>query len=161
MAFDGFIKIGEIKGESTDAKHTGWIEILDCGLDILQNISTTVSSAGGATAERADFSDFRFTKLLDLSSPELALACASGKHLDTITIELCRAGTEKIKFMEFKFSNSIIRSIKLNAAGDFPTETVCIHFAKVQWCYTQQNRAGGQALGKVATGWDRERNCAA
>ncbi|MFZ1986439.1 MAG: type VI secretion system tube protein Hcp [Desulfatitalea sp.] len=160
MAFDGFIKIGEIQGESSDAKHTGWIEILDCNMGILQNISTTNSSCGGATAERADFSDFRFTKLLDKSTPELALACAQGKSFDTITIELCRAGTEKIKFMEFKFTNCIIRSIRLNAAGDFPAETIAIHYGKVQWCYTQQSRAGGQACGNVATGWNREKNCA-
>jgi type VI secretion system secreted protein Hcp len=28
MAFDGFMKIDGIPGESTDAKHNGWIEIL-------------------------------------------------------------------------------------------------------------------------------------
>ena len=50
MAFDGFIKFDDIEGECSDAKHPAWIEITDCGMEILQNISTTVSSAGGATA---------------------------------------------------------------------------------------------------------------
>ena len=45
MAFDGFIKFKEIDGESSDAKHAGWIEISECNLQILQNISTTASSA--------------------------------------------------------------------------------------------------------------------
>ena len=29
MAFDGFIKFSTIEGESTDAQHSGWIEITD------------------------------------------------------------------------------------------------------------------------------------
>jgi type VI secretion system secreted protein Hcp len=99
MAFDGFIKIKGIDGESSDIKHQGWIEISDCNMEILQTISTTASSAGGASAERADFSDFCFTKLLDKASPQLAQACAKGTHFETVTLELCRAGSEKIKFI--------------------------------------------------------------
>ena len=99
MAFDGFLKLKDIDGESSDAKHQGWIEIIDCTMEILQPISNAPSSAGGALIGRADFSDLRFTKLMDKSSPQLALACAKGKHFDTVTIELCRAGSEKIKFV--------------------------------------------------------------
>jgi hypothetical protein len=75
MAFDAFIEIGKIEGESTDSRHAGWIEILDCNMGILQSVSKPASTAGGAASGRAEFSDFRFTKLLDKSSPELALAC--------------------------------------------------------------------------------------
>jgi hypothetical protein len=90
MAFDGFLKIKGIDGESTDTKHQGWIEIGDCNMEILQSISATASSAGGASAERADFSDFCFTKLLDKASPQLAQACAKGTHFDMVAVELCR-----------------------------------------------------------------------
>jgi type VI secretion system secreted protein Hcp len=95
MAFDAFIKFDGIEGESSDSKHIGWIEITSCDMEINQTISTTASSAGGAGAERADFSDLSFTKLLDKSSPMLAVACADGTHFNTVTIELCRSGTEK------------------------------------------------------------------
>jgi type VI secretion system secreted protein Hcp len=161
MAFDGFIKFDDIEGESSDAKHPGWIEITDCGMEILQNISTTASSAGGATAERADLSDFRFSKLMDKSSPLLALACADGTVFKTIKVELCRAGTEKIKFMEFKLANSIISALSMNANGTFPTESIHLNYGKIEWCYTQQNRAGGGACGNVAAAWDRQKNCKA
>ncbi len=65
MAFDAFIKIGDIEGESTDDKHAGWIEITDYSMDITQTISSTASSAGGVSGERADFTDFSITKQLD------------------------------------------------------------------------------------------------
>jgi type VI secretion system secreted protein Hcp len=80
MAFDGFMQLNGIEGESTDTKHKGWIEISDCNMEIMQRVSTTASSAGGASAEKADFSNLRFTKLMDKSSPQLALACAKGTH---------------------------------------------------------------------------------
>jgi type VI secretion system secreted protein Hcp len=161
MAFDGFIKFSKIDGESTDAKHQGWIEISDCNMEILQTVSTTASSVGGATAERADLSDFRFSKLMDKSSPLLALACADGTVFDTITVELCRAGSDKIKFMEFKLANSIISFISINANGEFPSETVHLNYGKINWSYTQQKRQGGSASGNVAAGWDRQKNCKA
>lgn len=58
MAFDAFIKIDGIDGESTDEKHTNWIEALDFGTGVRQKVSRTASSAGGASAERADFREF-------------------------------------------------------------------------------------------------------
>ncbi len=161
MAFDGFIQLKDIEGESSDAKHQGWIEISDCNMEILQTVSNPASSAGGASAERADFSDFCFNKLMDKASPLLAFACASGKHFDTVTIELCRAGSEKFKFMQIQMTDCLISSIALTAGGDFPSETVRLNYAKIQWTYTQQNRQGGAACGNVAAGWDRHRNCAA
>jgi type VI secretion system secreted protein Hcp len=159
MAFDAFINIDDIEGESTDDQHPGWIEVLDCSVGIKQKISKTASSAGGASAERAEFNDFSFTKELDAASPKIALACANGTHIDTITVQFCRAGTQKVKFMTYKLTNCIISEVSMAAAGDFPSESVNINYGKIEWCYTQQNRAGGRPAGNVAAGWDLQRNC--
>ena len=108
MAFDAFLKIDGIPGESTDDKHKDWIEVLSYGLGIQQPASATASSSGGATSERANFQDFSITKALDKASPKLALACANGTHIASITLELCRAGGDKLKYMEYKLTNCII-----------------------------------------------------
>lgn len=158
MAFDAFIKIDGIDGESTDDKHQGWIEVISCGVSVKQMISSTASSVGGASAERADFNDFNFTKQIDKSSPKLALACADGTHINTITIEFCRAGTEKVKFMEYKLSNCLISEVAMAAGGAFPTESVNINYGKIEWSYTQQKRAGGGPAGNIAAGWNLESN---
>ena len=160
--FDAFIKIDGVEGESTDAKHKGWIELIQYGMGVKQNISTTASSAGGATAERADFDSFVFSKLIDKSSPLLMLACAAGTHINEIKIELYRAGPDKIKFMEYKLKNSLIRSVLTSSADPnhgFPVELVKINFGKIEWCYVQQKRRGGWASGNIAAGWDLQRNC--
>ncbi|MCP3931735.1 MAG: type VI secretion system tube protein Hcp [Bacteroidetes bacterium] len=160
MSYDVFIKIDNIEGESGDAKHVGWIEVTSYGVAHSQNISSTASSAGGASAERADFSEFTFSKLIDKASPLLTLACASGTHIDNITVELCRAGGEKIKFMEYKLTNCIISSVTAGSKGKrfFPTEHININFGKIEWTYTLQKRQGGWAAGNIAGGWNLEKN---
>jgi type VI secretion system secreted protein Hcp len=99
MAFDAFIKIDGIDGESADDKHRGWIELIRYGIGVKQTVSTTDSSAGGASAERADFSGFLIRKFIDKSSPKLALACADGTHINRIVVELCRSGADKVTFI--------------------------------------------------------------
>ncbi len=161
MAFDTFVKIDGIDGESSDDKHQKWIEVSYYKTGVSQTVSSTASSSGGASAERADFQDFIFEKQLDNATPKLALACANGTHIDNIALEICRAGGDKVKFMGYKLTNCIISGIKNGggAAGDFPFETVKINFGKIEWAYTQQKRTGGGAAGQVAAGWDLEKNC--
>jgi type VI secretion system secreted protein Hcp len=159
---DAFVKIDGIEGESMDEKHVGWIEIIRYGTGVRQTVSTTASSAGGATAERADFDSFAFSKLIDKSSPLLMLACAAGTHIDEMIVELCRAGTDKVKFMEYRLKNCLINWVS-TSSGDpnnsFPVELVKINFGKIEWCYIQQKRLGGWASGNIAAGWDLQRNC--
>jgi type VI secretion system secreted protein Hcp len=155
MAFDAFIKIDGIPGESTDDKHKDWIEVLSYSFGVSQPASATASSSGGAAAERANFQDISIVKTLDKASPKLALACASGQHIKEITIELCRAGGDKVPYMEYKMSEAIISSVSVGGGGGGePTESLTFNYAKIQWTYTQQKRADGSPGGKVAAGWD-------
>jgi len=81
MAFDAFLRVNGIEGESTDKDHPGWIEIIDYGFLVWQRASTTASTAGGAGSERADFADFLIRKYVDGASPLLSVACAAGPIL--------------------------------------------------------------------------------
>jgi type VI secretion system secreted protein Hcp len=163
MGFDAFLKIDGIDGESTDEKHSGWIELIRFGISVRQVVSTTASSSGGASAERTDFSDFKIRKLLDKSSPKLALACAAGTHIDKIIVELCRAGTAKQPYMVYTMKNCIISRVTTTSGSDvggkFPAETVHINFGRIEYSYIQIDRKGGGPMGNVAGGWDLQRNC--
>jgi type VI secretion system secreted protein Hcp len=158
MAFDAFLKIEGIPGESTDDKHKDWIEVLSFSNGISQPASATASSAGGATAERANFQDFTISKLLDKASPKLMLACADGTHIKEVKMEICRAGGDKVKYMELKLSNCIVSSVSVGGGGGEPTETTSFNFGKIEWIYTQQKRADGSGGGQVAAGWNLETN---
>jgi len=160
MAFDAFIRIDGIEGESSDDMHQGRIEVVSYETDVKQNVSSTASSAGGASVGRNDFGAVSIVKLQDKSTPLLLFACASGKHIDKIIVHLCRSGGDKTKFMEYELTNCLISRVSVaGGGGEFPHEVVDIDFGKIKWIYSQQKRDGGGIAGQVATGWDRQKNC--
>jgi type VI secretion system secreted protein Hcp len=162
MAFDAFLKIDGVPGESTDDKHKDWIEILSFSLGANQPASATASSAGGATAERVDIQDLSIVKALDKASPKIFEACCTGQHFKEIKIELCRAGGDKLKYMEYKLSNAIVSSVRPGGSAQgsetLPLEEVSFNFGKIEMTYTQQKRVDGSGGGNVSAGWDLQTN---
>lgn len=161
MAFDSYVKIDGIEGESTDSKHSGWIEAIHFSAGVSQTVSITASSAGGATTGRADVRPFTFFKEVDSSSPKLFQACAAGTHFNKITIAMHRSGgDEKVKFLEYELTNCIISDVSINSGSeDFPTESISIDFGKIIVSYVKQYRKGGGPAGKIMAGWDLQKNC--
>ncbi len=67
MAIDIFAKIGDIKGESLDAKHKDEIEVLSWSWGVSQ--AGSMGPGGGGGAGKPSFSDFNFTHHIDKASP--------------------------------------------------------------------------------------------
>lgn len=156
MAFDAFIKIATIPGESTDDKHAGWIELLSYSFGCSQSGSGQMSATGAQSGGRADFQDFSFTHLASKASPKLMAALANGAHIDEINIELCRATGEKQKFYEYKFTKCMFSSYQQSGSqggDDRPVETVSFRFSKVEVTYYEFDNQG-KPKGKVAANWD-------
>ena len=160
--FDAFMKIDGIPGESGDAKHRDWIEVLSYGHTVHQAISKTASSAGGASGERVDFGEFTITKAFDRASPKLFDFACCGKHIKEITLEVCRAGGEKQKYIEIKMEQVLIsnytHSGENSGSAEFPTDTVVFAPGIFRVTYIQQKRTDGQGGGQVAAGWDLTQN---
>ena len=162
MAFDAFLKIDGIPGESTDDAHPDEIEVLSYSTGVSQTASASASSGGGASSERADFQDFSIVKALDKASPKLAVACADGTHISEVVLALCRAGGDKVQYMEYKLTDCIVSSVRPGGSAQggetLPLEEVSFNYGKIEWTYTQQKRADGSGGGNVAAGWDLEKN---
>jgi type VI secretion system secreted protein Hcp len=160
MASDTFLQIDGIKGESTDADHKDWIEVLSFNWGVSQMASGTASSSGGGSAQRADFQDLSIVKELDSASPLLNKACWGGQHIDKVVLQLNRAAGEKRqKYMEYTMENVIISSVSIGGGGGgIPTESVTFNYGKIKTVYTKQARKGGGGAGEVPAGWDLETN---
>lgn len=162
MAFDAFLKIDSIKGESTDDKHKEWIEVLSFNLGISQPSSGSASSGGGRTAQRANFNPFSFVKTVDKATPKLALFCANGEHIKEITLELCRASGDKQKYLEIKLSDSVVSSYNHSGSSKggepLPIEEVSFSYGKIDFTYTETDHATGKPKGDVKTNWDLQAN---
>jgi len=157
MAFDTFLKIDGIPGESTDEKHKEWIEIESYQQNLTQPASSTASSVGGASAERVNFGPLTIAKLVGKASPKLFEACCTGKHIKEVVIEVCRAAGDKLKYLEIRLGQVIVSSYT-QAGGDFPHESVSFSAGKYKMTYTQQKREDGSAGGNVSGGWDLTSN---
>ena len=146
MAFDAFIKIGNIKGESTDLKHKDEIEVLSFSWGVIQP-----SQQGGRAAGRADVQDFTIVKRLDKSSPLLFAAACHGDHFNEATFTARKAGKEPLEFYKVTMTDVLISSVSPggSAGGEaLPLEEVRLNFGALTIEFTSQN-ADGSAGGKV------------
>jgi type VI secretion system secreted protein Hcp len=160
--FDAFCKIDGVPSESTDDKHKDWIEVLSFSHHIVQPKSATKSSVGGAGSGRCEHGEFVIVKQLDKASPKLYEYCSSGKHIKEVIVEFCRAGGDKVKYMEVKLEEVMVSSISpggsAKGAEEIPSEEVRFDYGKIKWTYTQQKRADGSGGGNVTGGWDLTAN---
>jgi len=140
-----FLKLGDIKGEATDAEHKEWIEVLSVSQSISQPAATT-----GATRRRgAAVMDFSIIKPLDQATPSINDAVARGRAFPQVVYEMVEGGVRYKVTLE----NARIISAAQNAAsGDVPTEEVSFNFTKITWEYKTRkgtvsrsfNAAGGR-----------------
>ncbi len=158
MAFDCFLKIEGVPGESTDDKHKDWIELLSYSHGLSQPTSGAVSSGGARSSERCDHQDFSVVKTLDKASPKLNLFCCNGTHIKKINVELCRATGEKQKYMEYILTDSIVSSVRPGGSAQggeaLPLEEVSFNYGKIEWVYTETDHETGKPKGDISSNWD-------
>jgi type VI secretion system secreted protein Hcp len=134
MAFDAFLKIDGIEGESSNNKHKGEIEVLSFSWNIKQSIAG--GGAGGGGAGKAEVSDFNIVKHIDKASPALMVAVCSGEHFRDamFTVEEPRGGRGfGAAFLKIKLSDVLISSFQTGGGGgDQPLDQVSLAFAKVE-----------------------------
>jgi len=146
MASNIFAKIGEIKGESLDAKHKDEIEVLSFSWGVTNAGST--GPGGGAGTGKATFQDLAIAHHIDKASPKLLEACATGMHLKDATITHRKAGKGQQEFLIVKMNDVIITAVTHGGtAGQPAAETVSLAFAKVDFEYKPQKADGSLDAG--------------
>jgi type VI secretion system secreted protein Hcp len=157
MAVDMFMKIGALTGESRDKVHKDDIDVLAWSWGMSNSGSAHVG--GGAGAGKVNVQDLSFTKYLDKSSPDLQLACCNGKHFDSATLVVRKAGENPLEYLKITMNEVMITSVSTGGSGgeDRLTENVTLNFAKVKVDYKEQT-ATGTAGATPSYGWDVAEN---
>ncbi len=160
MAFDAFMQIDGIEGDSTDAEHSGWIEVQSFHHSISQPVGGSRSSGGAATAGRVEHQDFTVTKELDKATVLLYLQCCKGTHIPSVQIELCRAGDNPKPFMRYKLSHVLISNISPSGVpgSKMPSENVSFNYGKIEWEYLQTDPRSADDSGSTPAYWDTVQN---
>jgi type VI secretion system secreted protein Hcp len=149
-----YIKIDGVEGESQDANHDKWIDVLSISGGLFN--SGTTHTGGGTGTGVANFQDLYLTKYVDKASPLLVGAASSGQIYRDAFIEVTKAGTEaQILYFEYRLTNILVTSVSTGGSGgeDRLTENVSLNYAKVNWHYYQVG-PDGQAMGEVSANWD-------
>ena len=134
MAFDAFLKIEGIEGESQDKTHKGEIEIDSYSWGVEQ----VAVAGGGGGSGKPSAQDFHFTTPLSKASPNLMLACATGRHFPSATLTCRKAGG--FEFLKIRMDEVLVSSYAPGGRTDesFPEESVSLAFAKMDILYTVQ-----------------------
>jgi len=162
MAFDVFMNIQGIPGESNDSKHDQWIELLAFSHGVSQHLEGQRSRGAAGAQGRCDHGDFQLTKLLDKASPKLALFCCNGQSIPKIEVELCQAGGDKQTYMKYEMEHVFVTNVAPGGAatgGDArPIESVALNYDKITWTYTQLDPDTNQPKGNTSSWWSTKNN---
>ncbi len=145
MAFDIFIKIGEIKGEAQDKTYNGadgWIDVLAWSWGASNSGSTHVGSGSGAG--KANFQDISFTKYVDKASPDIVKCVAKGTHHATANLIVRRAGDNPLEYLTIDIEDAMLTSVSTGGSGgeDRLTENCTLNFDFFKLKYTEQMKDG-------------------
>ncbi len=158
MAFDTFLKIEGVDGESTRDKFEKWIELYSFSWGA-SNPVTLGPGSGGAGGGRVTVSSFNVMKKTDVASAVLFQYCCTGKHFPKAKVVLNKAGGDEKKpldYITYEFEEVFVESIQWSGStggDDSPTESVSFAFGKVNINYTPQTATGAPGT-PVRGSWD-------
>ena len=160
---DVFLNVQGIKGESTDAAHKDWCEVLTAQWGVKQPAAGT-SGERGRGAERADFMHLVVLKDVDRATPPLAVACASGRVISKVVAEFCRAGgTGQKLYLRLTLKDAYVANQRLfsqagKSEGASQLEEVSFSYNQIQVEYFEMTHKGKLASSPFNFGWDLRTN---
>ncbi|MGL4465283.1 MAG: Hcp family type VI secretion system effector [Planctomycetia bacterium] len=159
MAYDAFIKLSDIKGESLDDKHKDEIEVFSFSWGAQQTGTSGIGSGGGSG--KVSVQDFSFVKKVDKSSAILFQKCCDGTHIPEAMFVVRKAGGTQLEYLKIKMTDVLISSYQpggTSGGDDIPMEQLSLNFSKVEFDYQPQGKDGKAVGGPVHGGWDLKTN---
>ena len=156
MAADFFLQIAGIAGESTDAKHKGWIDVESWTWG--ETNTGTMGTGGGGGSGKVQMQDLHFVTEFSKASPALFLACATGQHMKEAKLAAVKSGAMQQEFLTWTFSDVLVSGYETGgAAGELVTDEVSLTFSKIRVEYKAQ-KADGSLDAPIVAGWDAKAN---
>lgn len=152
-----FAKFDGVEGESTDADHDKWIDVLS----VQWGMRRAGEGATGATRSRGAVvtEDMVLTKLIDKVSPKMMASCVRGEVIPKLEIESSATYTDgaRATYLKYELTNVMVTSYKVgpSAGENRPTVEVGLNFEEIKVTYTE-NDAAGKKKGNVEYSWKVE-----
>jgi type VI secretion system secreted protein Hcp len=159
MAYDAFLKLAGVTGESQKDNHKGEIDLMSFSWGASN--SSAVGTGTGVSTGKVTVSDFSIMKTTDSSSPVLFQKCCDGSVITTGVVTLQRQiQGSATPYLVYNFTNVFVTSIQWSGsggAGDTPMESVsfCFEVGTVDYSPQQDDGSLGNA---IHGGWDVGQN---
>jgi type VI secretion system secreted protein Hcp len=156
MAWDAYLTVDGVSGESQREGHEGEIEVISFSFGGSNPSSVGIGKGGGTGT--VNLSSFNFMKKTDASSAEMFAHMCAGEHFPVGKMTLYKSGGKggALAYLVYEFEEIYVDSIQWSGSegGDnVPMESVSFAFGKATITYTEQNpdgTAGGDHVGS----WD-------
>ena len=188
MASNIYLKIDEIKGNSTTEEGKDKIELLYAEVGVtMPCVPAPSPSVASIATGRPDFDPISIWCYVDSTTPQFQVACATGQQLKKATVEYYQqAGDKPIPYYTIEMEDCRVVSVDLLPASldaldsgaadsavdptllrgarsegepDRPQVFLELTYNKISWKFAAQDpNAPGGAKGNVAAGFDLEKN---
>jgi type VI secretion system secreted protein Hcp len=158
MALETFLKIGDVKGESTVKGFEDQIQVSGWGWGMNQSGTTHTGQGGGGG--KVNVQDLHFVHNVDAASPNLLLGCCTGKHYDTATLTMRKAGGAPLDYLKIELTEVLVTSVSQGGSSseDLVSENVTLNFAKFKFSYQPQDDKGAKKGGAIEATYDIAKN---
>ena len=141
-ASDIFLKLGDIKGESTDDKHRGEIDVLSWSW----GMSTGTGKVKRGTIAPQCIQDLSLTKYVDAATPALIMQGVMGQTAKEATLTLRKSGVKEAQeYLVIKMTDVLVTSYQTGgSSGDNQplVDTVVLSFSSIEGEYRPQTKDG-------------------
>jgi type VI secretion system secreted protein Hcp len=137
---DIFLKLDGIDGESQDQTHKNEIDVESYTMGVVN-----AGAGGGAGAGKAMVNDMHFTMKVNKASPNVFIACCTGRPIATAAVTVRKAGgASPVEYETIKLTGVFVSSFSkaTHSDGEIGIESVALTFSKIEYAYTPQTKTG-------------------
>lgn len=138
-----FIKIDGVDGDVTAEGYEKWHEVYSYSWG--ESHSTGGGGGGGGGAGKVAMQDMHITTRSGRGAPVLAHACAAGKHIPSVQIELVmQTNDQATAYQRWTLTNVQITSYQTGGSGsEIPVDSLSMGFRTIKFEQAVQSPTGG------------------
>jgi type VI secretion system secreted protein Hcp len=150
-----FAKYDGVDGESQDANHDKWIDVLAMSWAIDRDTGPATGQSRRRGAAIID--DLVLTYEYDKSTPKLVEKLLKGEVIPKLEIEFTATyGGARETYLKYELKNVLLTGYGFNSTGGIPTVAIGNNFEEIKVTYTEYDEEGN-SKGNVEYEWKVEK----
>jgi type VI secretion system secreted protein Hcp len=140
-----------IKGDVTESKHVGWIELNSFQWGVGRGISSPTGASADRESSAPSVSEITTTKTQDIATIALINEALQGEG-QTVIIDFCKTDKGDLEvYLEWTLTNCMISGYSISSGGDRPSESLSLNFTKIEVKNTPLGASGSSESPSTVT----------